>query len=278
MSKQYQLGFIGAGNMAEAIVRAAIEQNVVSADRVIMADPVAERGAAFADLVEQGMRFTTSNAEVFAATEQVVLAIKPQAFGKIAGDLAEHLVGGQVLVSIMAGIASRTVVEALPEKRKSDVGVVRVMPNTPLLVGRGMAGVAIGVNAAEADAELAMKLFNAGDSEAVLVEEKLMDAVTAVSGSGPAYLFYLAEAMEEAAREIGLGEHAELFVSQTLLGAAELLSQSADSAAELRKKVTSPNGTTQAATDHFDAAAVKAGLVAGIKAARDRGEALGKSQ
>jgi pyrroline-5-carboxylate reductase len=268
MSDTYALGFIGAGNMAEAIARGAIDKGVLSADRMIASDPSQARCDLFTGL---GIKVFASNAEVIAQSEQVMLAIKPQVLGELAGDLAEHGVDGQVLISIMAGIGTKKIATMIGKPAR----IIRVMPNTPMMVGLGMSGLAAGEHAMEGDEALAMKLFGAA-GEVVRVDEKLMDAVTAVSGSGPAYVYYLAEAMQKAATELGLGEHARLFVSQTILGAAKMLVDSPDAAAELRRKVTSPGGTTAAALGHMDSQKVVDVIVDAVKAAEARGRELGK--
>ncbi len=264
----YDLGFIGAGNMAEAIVRAAIEQKVLAPQRIIAADVSEARRDAFAAL---GVTTTAINGEVITGAEQVLLAVKPQSLAGLAGDLAKLDVQRQVVISIMAGISSAKL-EAVAGK---PLRIIRVMPNTPLMVGAGMAGIAPGEHAHEGDERLALRLFEAG-GKAVRVEEAAIDAITAVSGSGPAYVFYLAEAMENAAAQLGLAAEARTLVSQTILGAAQLLAQSPDSPAELRRKVTSPGGTTEAAIKHLDGNSTTAVLVNAIKAAHQRAAELGK--
>lgn len=264
---RYTLAFIGAGNMAEAIARAAIGHGVVAPNAIVAADPSVKRRELFVSL---GMHAVDTLGEAVAGSGQVVLAVKPQTLPNIAGELGEHLGEGHVVVSIMAGLRSAKIEQAVGRPLR----VVRVMPNTPMLVGQGMAAVALGEHAQAGDDALAMKLFEAG-GRAIRVDEALMDAVTAVSGSGPAYAFYLAEAMEQAAGELGLGEHARLLVAQTLLGAAKLLSESPDTAAELRRKVTSPGGTTAAATEQLDAAKVRESIVQAIHAAARRSAELG---
>ena len=154
--------------------------------------------------------------------------------------------------------------------------VLRIMPNTPLLVGQGMSAIALGRHAHMGDEVLAMGIFQSA-GEAVLLGEELLDAVTAVSGSGPAYLFYLAEAMAEAARDLGLkGKLPEVLTRQTLLGAAQLLCDSDASAAELRRRVTSPGGTTEAAITHMDKSKMKAVVGNAIRKAEQRSRELGK--
>ena len=268
MADGYTLGFVGAGNMAEAIARGAIEKGVLSADQMIASDPSVARKQVFESL---GIKVVESNAEVIAQSGQVMLAIKPQVLPELAGELAEHGREGQVLISIMAGIGSAKIAEAVGRPAR----VVRVMPNTPMMVGLGMSGLAMGEHAQAGDEALAMKLFGAA-GEVVRVEEKLMDAVTAVSGSGPAYVYYLAEAMQQAAQDMGLGEHARLFVAQTLMGAARMLMDSPDTAAELRRKVTSPGGTTAAAIEHMESNQVGQIITDAVKAAEARGKALGR--
>ena len=265
---RYDLGFIGAGNMAEAIARGAIRQGVVEASRMIAADPSAERLNVFRGF---GVESATDNAGLINAADTVVLAIKPQMLTELGDAWAGFDVERHVVVSIMAGASCAKIEQAIGQPAR----VVRVMPNTPLMVGRGMAGVAMGPHARPGDDELAMRLFGAC-GEAIRVEESDLDAVTAVSGSGPAYLFYLAEAMQTAADELGLSEHARLLVNQTILGSAELLAQSDDPPAELRRKVTSPGGTTAAAISHLDEQRVQQTIVAALRAARDRSVELGR--
>ncbi len=268
MADRYTLGFVGAGNMAEAIARGAIDKGVLSVKQMIASDPSDPRKQVFERL---GIKVVPSNAEVIASSGQVMLAIKPQVLPELAGDLSGHGCEDQVLISIMAGIGIQKMEQAIGGPAR----IIRVMPNTPMMVGLGMSGLAVGEHARAGDESLAMELFGAA-GEVVRVEENLMDAVTAVSGSGPAYVYYLAEAMQRAAGELGLGEHGRLFVSQTILGAAKMLVDSPDAAGELRKKVTSPGGTTAAALGHMESRAVLDAIVDAVKAAEARGRELGK--
>jgi len=265
---RYELGFIGAGNMAEAIARAAIERDVLSPDRMIACDPSEPRRALFAEL---GVAVTDAGERVVRESEHVLLAVKPQSLDQIAPWLERLDADASVVISIMAGVRSERIEQAAGRALR----VVRVMPNTPLMVGVGMTGVALGAHAREGDDELTLGLFAAA-GEAVRVSEDELDAITAVSGSGPAYLFYLAGAMEAAARELGLEEHAQTLVEQTLLGAATLCRRSDDDAATLRRKVSSPGGTTEAAIRTLDAQGVREAILAAVRAARDRSLELGR--
>ncbi len=265
---QCQIGFIGGGNMAEAMVRAGLTSEVLSADRVIVADPADERRSVFEAL---GVTTTTNNAQVIAEARQIVLAVKPQMFATVAPQLGDLDFDEQIVVSIMAGISSQQIAASIGGPAR----VIRVMPNTPMMIGEGMAGVALGDQARQGDEQLAMRLLGAA-GKALVVPESLIDAVTAVSGSGPAYVFYLAEAMAEAAKELGLGNEADLLVRQTIVGAAKLLSETSESPAALRRKVTSPGGTTEAAINHMESHGVRRNIADALGKAEQRGRQLGK--
>ncbi len=174
----------------------------------------------------------------------VVLAVKPQIFHQIAGDLAKVLPDNCAIISVMAGVTIRTMTEAL-----GDRPIIRAMPNTPAAIGAGII-VAVPNNAGEARQAEATKLLKVGGAVEWISDERMMDAVTAVSGSGPAYFFLLAEALAGAGENEGLPRDlAEKLATNTLIGAGELLKRSDLSPQELRRQVTSPNGTTQAALD-----------------------------
>ena len=264
---RYRLGFIGAGNMAEAIARAAIDTGIMPSHDMIAADTAEERREVFRAL---GIAVAADNAQIIADADQIMLAVKPQTLSEIADHLRVLNAETKVINSIMAGVSTGKIEEAIGGRAR----VVRIMPNTPLMAGQGMAGIARGRNARPGDEALAMELFGAA-GKAILVDESDLDAVTAVSGSGPAYVFYLSEAMEQAAQELGLGQHASVLVTQTILGAATLMCRSGDSPEELRRKVTSPGGTTEAAVHHLDGNSTREVFINAIKAARNRSCELG---
>ncbi|MBI1371142.1 MAG: pyrroline-5-carboxylate reductase [Phycisphaera sp.] len=269
---QYELGSIGAGNMAEAILRAVIDNDFIDASKIIVSDPTRERRELFASL---GMATTESNADVTGGAATVMLSVKPQIYPKIADDLGAIDAANQAVISIMTGISIAKMAEAMGASVDT-ARVIRVMPNTPLLAGEGMSGVASGPGATEADTALAMRIFGAA-GEVVTITEAEIDAVTVVSGSGPAYVFYLAEAMAAAARELGLSDDvSDLLTEQTLVGAAKLLRESEHPPAELRRRVTSPGGTTQAAIEHMESQHVRETIVKAIHKAWERSKELGK--
>ncbi len=269
---KYTLGFLGAGNMAEAIAKAAIDRGVLAPEQIIASDPSEARRAVFAAM---GIAVTVDNKEVIGQSSHVMLAVKPQMMAKVVDDLARCGSSEQIILSIMAGITISKMNDAITAAGGKAMRIVRIMPNTPMMISQGMAGIATGGSSRPGDDDLAMKLFSAG-GKAIRVDETLIDAITAVSGSGPAYVFYLAQAMQHAASELGLGEHARLLVAQTLLGASQLLMQSTDSAEELRRKVTSPGGTTEAAIKHMEAHQVGQTIADAIMAAQRRSRELGQ--
>jgi pyrroline-5-carboxylate reductase len=256
------LGFIGSGNMAEAIARGVLARGVVSASGIIASDVRPERLDVLRKL---GARAAASNREVAERSETVILAVKPQ---NVPGVIRPP----KLLVSICAGVPTAAIESALGELSP----VVRVMPNTPLLVGKGMSALSAGRWAGEKELERARRIFEAVGRVVVLPESK-MDAVTAVSGSGPAYFFYLAEAMIEAALAEGLSpEEAEALVRATAEGAGALLAESSEKAQELRRRVTSPGGTTEAAVKVLESAGVKEALVTAVRRAAERSRELGR--
>jgi len=278
MADAHRLIVIGGGNMAHAILRGGAASGVERPASFVVCDPDPQRRSAFEGFPfeERVERTTASIAEAMRGAgthDQVMLAVKPQMLGEVAADLRpalEEVGANRVIVSILAGTPSARIREALG----GGVRIVRVMPNLPAAVGLGMTAVAIGAGAAPGDDRLASEMLG-GCGRVVALEEDLMDAFTAVAGSGPAYLFYLAEAMMRGAEACGLkDEDAEEIVRQTLLGAATLLSVDGRSASDLRTAVTSKGGTTQAATEAFDARDVMEAIERGVVAARDRGRDL----
>jgi pyrroline-5-carboxylate reductase len=269
MSK-YKLGVIGAGNMAEALMRGVISANLIDHNSVVVSDPQFSRRQHFTR--ELGITTETDNS-IPAQCPRIILAVKPQIMGEVLEGVAEAVNPDATIVSIAAGIRAQFIFERLGEKGR----IVRVMPNTPMLVSAGMSAVAAGPDATEADLAWTEKLF-ASCGKTVRVAEELIDAVIAVSGSGPAYFFYLIEAMIAAGVEEGLDrELATSLAIQTCRGAGELLTRTGEPPEVLRARVTSPGGTTQAAIESMESAGVRDALVAAFGRAAQRSRELGKS-
>ncbi len=261
-----RLGFIGAGNMAEALARGVVAAGVLPAGRIVAADPDAARREIFAAL---GAEATEANAAA-AACDLVCLAVKPQVLEAVLSDLASELNPDALLVSIAAGVRTSRIARRVPET----VRIVRVMPNTPMLAGKGAAGVAPGPRATDDDVAAVARLFRAAGT-AWVVDEMLLDAVTALSGSGPAYCFRFVEALAEAGLAVGLPrELAVALARQTFIGAGRLLEETGETAADLRAKVTSKGGTTAAGLAAMEAAGLSDAVRAGVRAARERSVAL----
>jgi pyrroline-5-carboxylate reductase len=258
--------FIGAGNMAEAVVAGIVDQQVEAPGNIGVSDISEERLEYFAS--KYGVITHTNNAAAVGEADVVVLSVKPQIFPAVWPEIQDALRPDALVISIMAGIPSQKIAGGQP------IRVVRVMPNTPSLVGEGAAGIAAGELATEDDLKVAEKLMGAV-GVAVLVEEEEIDAVTALSGSGPAYVFYLLEGMLEAAEKMGLEQTVsrELALA-TVMGAAKLMQESGEDADALRKKVTSKGGTTEAALNTMEQRGVKDAVVAALLAAQARSREL----
>ncbi len=265
----YRLGIIGGGNMAEAILRGLLRGNHIPHAAIVISDASLERRTHISSTI--GVAAVEAN-RVPAGCPLVVLAVKPQVMGDVLKEVAPAVRPDAVVISIAAGITTRFIDAQFGGRGR----IIRVMPNTPLLVGRGMAAIAAGPRATPQDMHLAKRVF--GDSGLTCeVAEEQMDAVTAVSGSGPAYFFYLVEAMVEAGVADGLdAQTALLLATQTCAGAAAMLAETQTTPEVLRARVTSPNGTTQRAIETMDSAGVKASLIKAIRAAAARSRELGK--
>jgi pyrroline-5-carboxylate reductase len=269
MRDAMRLAFIGGGNMAGAIFGGLIASGWPAA-AITVVEPAAEQRARLAP-AHPGLRVVAAAEAGLRDAQIVVWAVKPQNFAEAAAPCASWI-SGALQLSVMAGIRSDAIARATGTER-----VVRAMPNTPALIGRGIAGlVARAAVGADDRADVERVLAPTG-SLLWFEAESDLDAVTALSASGPAYAFYLIEAMVEAGLKMGLGADASRRLAQeTLAGAAELAMRSPDSPATLRERVTSKGGTTHAAISVFEAGGVKDTVVRALIAARDRARELGR--
>ncbi|MGK7887767.1 MAG: pyrroline-5-carboxylate reductase [Leptolyngbyaceae cyanobacterium] len=266
-----KLGIIGGGMMGEALLSRLVARNIYPAEMVLVSDPLPQRQA---DLHQRyGIGVTADNQLVFQQASVVLLAIKPQIFARVVAALQSNRPTpppNQVIISILAGTSLAQLESAFP-----DQPVVRVMPNTPATVGSGMTAIAPGQHTTPGHMELTRQLFEAvGD--VVEVPERMMDAVTGVSGSGPGFLAVVAEAMIDGGVLAGLPRAiATQLALQTLKGTAELL-QSGVHPAELKDRVTSPGGTTIAGVAELENAGVRSAMMQAVKAACERSQELGE--
>lgn len=268
MTTSPSIAFIGGGNMARSLIGGLVATGMRPGD-ILVAEPVAELRDALAR--DFGVRVHAEAAQV-ADAGTWVFAVKPQVMRGVCESLAGAARSRRPLVvSIAAGITAAQ----LDRWLGGDIAIVRTMPNTPALLGAGITALFANARVDAAGRDAAERLLAAAGKSVWIEDEGLMDAVTAVSGSGPAYVFLLAEAMEAAAREQGLpADTARALVLQTVLGAARMLTEAGEAPAELRRRVTSPNGTTQAAVESFQAGGFEALVGAAIAAATERGRQL----
>lgn len=255
--------------MAEALLRGVISANLIGHNAVVASDPQFSRRQHFTR--ELGIT-TESDNTIAAKCPRIILAVKPQMMAEVLEGIAEAVHPDATIISIAAGIRSQFIFEELGGKGR----IVRVMPNTPMLVGAGLSAVAAGPGAKEADLAWAEKLF-AACGKTVRIPEELIDAVIAVSGSGPAYFFYLIEAMIAAGVAEGLDRDMAMALAiQTCHGAGELLVRSGEPPEVLRARVTSPGGTTQAAIESMESSGVRDALITAFRRAAERSRELGK--
>ncbi len=258
------VGTIGAGNMAEAILRGLLRAGIAP-DALCAADPDANRRQRMQEL---GVRATSSNLDVVRTSELVVLAVKPQQLAEAASALPRD--GGPLYLSIVAGVTT----SALRERLGASARIVRSMPNTPALIGAGISAVAADTGAAPADLDLACAVLQAVGS-VVRVSESALDAVTGLSGSGPAYVFAFIEALTEAGEREGLPiEIARSLAIETVHGAARLALDSGEDPAVLRARVTSPGGTTLAGLNALSEAGFREAILAAVRQATARSKEL----
>jgi pyrroline-5-carboxylate reductase len=262
---QPTIAFIGAGNMAGSLIRGLVADGY-DAGQIVAADTNAAQLSALRG--QTGVRTAGDNAAAVAASEVVVLAVKPQVLQTVARQIAGVVQARRPLViSIAAGIRERSLQAWLG----GGVPLVRTMPNTPAMIGAGATVLHASPEVTPEQQDTAESILRAVGLTRWVEDEDLMDAVTALSGSGPAYLFLVMEAMEQAAVELGLpGETARLLTLQTALGAARMAMESQDDPATLRQRVTSPGGTTERALAVFEEKGLRATFAVALKAARDR--------
>ncbi|HTC71129.1 MAG TPA: pyrroline-5-carboxylate reductase [Acidothermaceae bacterium] len=270
MSEQTMIAVIGAGKMGEALVSGLLKAGT-SPDDLIITERYEERANELSQ--RYGVK-SVSNAEAARQADTIVLAVKPQDMEVLLAELAPLVTPDRLIVTIAAGITTSAI-----ERRLADgVPVVRVMPNTPALVGEAMSAVAAGSHASAEHLERAEELFRPV-GKVVRLPESQLDAVTALSGSGPAYVFYLVEAMTDAGILLGLPRAvAHELIVQTVYGAAVMLRETGEHPVALREAVTSPAGTTIAAIRELENHGVRAAFLSALEAARDRSRELASGQ
>ncbi len=263
----YQLGVIGVGNMGEAILRGVVGSNVLPHNAIIAAEPRLEQRQMLTR--ELGISAVAENAEA-AGAGHVLLCVKPQTMDAVLEEIAPAVGDEAVVISIAAGVPTARIDAKLGGKGR----IVRVMPNTPMLIGAGVSALCAGPRAGEGELDWTRRLF-AASGKTVALDEAQMDAATAVSGSGPAYFFYLIEAMIGAGVAEGLDpEVARELAVQTGAGALAMLEQTGEAPEVLRARVTSPGGTTQKAIETMESGDVQRQVIRAVRKAAERSREL----
>ncbi len=272
MIDNVRFGFIGGGNMAEALLKGLISGLDVKAACILATDVVPARRQYLE--TTYGIRTTVANGVAVEQSEVIILAVKPQIIPLILDEIAPSITPEKLVISIAAGITLQTLQQALAPGRR----VVRVMPNTPALVLAGAAGISPGSAATPQDIALVERIFNAV-GRAVVVSDDMMDAVTGLSGSGPAYVFALIEALSDGGVLVGLTRQmATTLAAQTVLGAAKMVLETGKHPGELKDMVTSPAGTTIAGMHALESSGLRGVMMEVVRRATDRSAALGRGE
>ncbi|MBI2132914.1 MAG: pyrroline-5-carboxylate reductase [Candidatus Tectomicrobia bacterium] len=267
-----RLAVIGGGNMGEALAKGMVSARYAAAAALIIAEPVEARARYLRET--HGFQVVPAAAEAAAEAEKVIFAVKPQVLGAVLSSLKGVIGPNHLLISIVAGATTRRFTEAFGEVTR----IIRVMPNTPALLGMGAAGLSAGGAAAAGDlAEAKRMLESVG--KAVEVPEALMDAVTGLSGSGPAYVFVFIEALADGGVRVGLPrDQATLLAAQTVLGAAKMLLETEEHPGRLKDMVASPGGTTIAGLHALERGGFRSAVIDAVLAATKRSAELGRGE
>jgi pyrroline-5-carboxylate reductase len=264
-----KIAFIGGGNMGEAMLAAVIEDGLVKPEAIWVSDVSQERRKSLAQ--KYGVAAVASNLEAVSGKEMIMLAVKPQNLAEVIAELKGKLKGGQVVLSIIAGAR----IDTLSKGLKHDA-IARAMPNTPAQIGEGMSVWTATPQVTGEEKGLVGSILGAMGAEIYVDDEKYIDMATAVSGSGPAYFFLMVEALVEAAAAIGLPrDMARQLAVQTMLGSGHLIERSGVAPAELRRRVTSPGGTTARALEQLEKGQFTELVKRAVQAAYDRARELG---
>ena len=276
MDTTLRIGIIGGGQMGTALVKGILHAGVADASEITVSDVIASARERLH--AESGVRTTNDNTEAAKNADVVVIALKPQVAAEALEPVAGKLMPTQTVLSIMAGVPTGKLERWLSgeDEAAQPVHVVRAMPNTPALIGEGMAAISRGAHAKDADMNRAERIL-AAVGRVVRVDEKQLDAVTGLSGSGPGYVYTVIEALADGGVKVGLPKPLALeLAAQTVLGAARMVLETEEHPAVLRDRVTSPGGTTIAGLHAMEAAGIRNALMQAVEAAARRSRELGE--
>jgi len=268
--KGKRVGFVGGGNMGEALIRGLLGTNLVPADLLAATDARADRAAQLAK--QYGISAHGDNARLVREADVVILAVKPQIMGAVLAEIAPAVTARHLLISVAAGVATATIRAGLGK----DARIIRVMPNTPALVLQGATAIAKGKGLGPDDLGTAEEIFGAV-GRVVVLDEELMDAVTGLSGSGPAYVAIVIESLADGGVKMGLDRATAMtLATQTVLGAAQLLSETGLHPGALKDMVSSPGGTTIAGISALEEGGIRTTLIRAVERATLRSRELGR--
>jgi pyrroline-5-carboxylate reductase len=271
MSAKLTIGFLGAGKMATALTRGLIRAKLASPNDIFGSDPIPAARQDFAK--ETGAKSLASNSDVVKSARVIFLSVKPDQVATVLGDVSKSFSADHLLISIAAGVPISKMEAALPANSR----VIRVMPNTPALVGESASAYALGKSATAADGELAQKLFSSV-GVAMQVKESLLDAVTGLSGSGPAYVYQFIEALSDGGVAAGLPRDvATKLAAQTVLGSARMVLETGMHPGALKDQVTSPGGTTIEGLHELEKGKLRGTVMSAVRAATEKSKKLGQS-
>jgi len=266
-----KVAFIGAGSMAEAIISGIITTSFLKKEQIfVMNKNNKERLENLSERYEIHCDFNKK--QLVAGADLIILSMKPHDAQEAIDSMKDYIQEDQLIISILAGVSTDYIAKLIGK----EIPIIRAMPNTSASIGLSATAVTKGENASEEHLQKAVSLFNTIGTTSIVKEEE-MHTVTGISGSGPAYFYYVVEAMQKAASEAGLDQLvASELITQTIVGAGEMLKQSGETASTLREKITSPNGTTQAAIETLDEYNVEKAMMDCVKNAKERSIELGK--
>jgi pyrroline-5-carboxylate reductase len=270
MLKNKQVGFVGTGNMGEALIKGLLHGHLCKPEQIICSDARPERQRAVREAY--GVKAMTHNTDVVKQSDIIVLSIKPQIMKQVVTEIAKHLDLSKLVISIAAGVP----LEAIEYCAKKDLKIIRVMPNICVSVREGASAIAAGKHAVKEDMLIAKTIFDSV-GKSLFIEEDLLDAVTGLSGSGPAYIFTIIDALADAGVKVGLSRVDALTLSsQTVLGAAKMLMETGEHPGRLKDMVTSPGGTAIAGLHTLEEGGMRTTLINAVEVATQRSKALGE--
>ena len=269
--REKRVSFIGGGNMAEALIKGLLNKKIATPEQVMVSEPREERIHFLSNTYQ--MEVIANNQAAVQRAEIIVLAVKPQVMREVLQDISNVVTPDQLIISIAAGIPTAFIASHVGKDKR----IIRAMPNTPAQIGMGAVALCNGGSATQVDLEVAQSLFNA-IGVSVIVQEHHMDAVTGLSGSGPAYIFLLIEALTDGGVKMGLPRDiAQALILQTIIGAGRMVLETGEHPGKLKDMVTSPGGTTIAGLHVLEKKGVRGALIDAVAAATERSRELGDS-